>query len=360
MANYRIDVYDTSGNRQAVLTDFINLAYARTVNTPGIISITLSGNHSILTSIEDKWVFEVWRKTDKTGWSREIVGLFRNLKWEYADNPTATIQCYDILSMLGWRIVAYKANTTNRSKFISKKAETIANTLVKYNATASGTTADGRIRLGTISGMSVEADGASGNTLDWFCAYDNLLETLQDLAIVGGGDFDVVKTGANAYQFRWYENQLGTDKSSNLIFAMNYGNMANPTYSIERSHAVSVAIVGGQGEEADREVYAYTSSDYNLTLNNIETFHSATNVDTTSGLKTRGYQELAKKAPKAKFGFSVLQTPGCQYGEDYVLGDLVSVINPFTSDKYTMKIVTIQISLSEDGSEKINIGMGME
>lgn len=360
MANYRVDVYDTSGNRQAVLTDFINLAYARTVNTPGIISITLHGNHPLLSTIADKWVFEVWRKTDETGWIREIVGLFRDLKWQYADNPTATIQCDEILSMLGWRIVAYKAGTTDRNKFINKKAETIANTLVKYNTTSSGTTADGRIRIATISGMSVEADGASGSALDWFCAYDNLLESLQDLATIGDGDFDVVKTGANTYQFRWYEKQLGTDKSSTLIFALNYGNMANPSYSIERSNSASVAIVGGQGEESAREVYVCTSSDYESTLNNIETFHSATNVDTPEGLQARGNQELVKKAPKAKFGFTVLQTPACQYGEDYVLGDLVSVVNPFNSEKYTMKIVTVQISLTEDGTETIDIGMEME
>jgi len=61
---------------------------------------------------------------------------------------------------------------------------------------------------GAIGGLTVEADGTDGTTIDWFCAWDNLLENLQKCAKVGGGDFDVVKTSSTAWQYRFYTGNL--------------------------------------------------------------------------------------------------------------------------------------------------------
>jgi hypothetical protein len=360
MANYRVDVYDTNKVRQAILTDFINLSYSKTVNFPGVISITLSGAHPLLKTIGDKWIVEIWRKETDT-WQLEISGLFRDLNWEYSDNSIATINCYGILSVLGWRVIAWYADTTDRTKFISKKAETIAKTLVNYNTTSLASTANGRLRDGILNypTISVQADSGTGNTLDYFCAYSNLLEALQDLSNIGGGDFDLVKQSVGSYQFQWFNGQRGSNKSSTLIFAINYGNMAEPTYNIERSSATSVAIVGGQGEANLRQIVVVNSNDYNVTTNNIETFVAATDVDTTNGLTSRGNSTLLELSPQSLFGFKVLQTPSCRYGIEYSLGDLVSVINPFTTDKYTVKIDGVQVSLSDNGNEQIDISMKM-
>lgn len=358
MNNVKVKVFDTSGVLQAELTDFNYLAFTRWVNRAGLIELGLRGDHDLLGSIGDKWQFEIWQKTDTVDWVREISGIYRYIEWKYEKTPRATIRCDGILSMLGWRTVAWYAGYTDRSQFIGKKAETIANTLVKYNATSSATAANGRDRDGAISGLTVESDGGGGNTLDWYCARANLLETLQKLALVGGGDFDLIKTSSSTYEWRWYDGQLGSDKTSEIIFAMDRDNMQNPVYINDRQGEKTVAIVGGKGEGSERAIEIRTSSNYNATSNNIETFVGATDVDTTAGLQARGDGKLAETKAIQKFEFDVIQIDGCQYQRDYQLGDLVSAINPFTGDKYSVKIEGVSISFDDSGNRQIKIETG--
>jgi hypothetical protein len=286
-----------------------------------------------------------------------MTGIYRMLTWVYGDQSKAVFYCNGLMSMLDWRIVAWYADYTDRSKFIAQKAETIANTLVKYNATTYASLITGRKRDGHIDGLTVETDGAEGNPIDWFCAYDKLLKTLQDLAKVGGGDFDLVKTSATTYEWRWYTGQLGTDKSGSVIFAMERGNMANPVYSDNRTQEETVALVGGQKEGADRECVIRTGTNYHVDNNNIEMFVSAVDIDTIEGLNTRGDQKLAEVEAVKSFKFEVLQTPACMYRTHYTLGDLTKVINPFIGAGYTMKIQADTVVVNEDGSEKITVDM---
>lgn len=356
MTSYRLDVYDTSGNRQAVITDFTHLSYSKIVNSPGMVQFGLSGDHDLLSDIQDKWQIEVWRKPDNGDWARETTGLFRWLEWQYSDRSQAKIIANGLMSMLDWRIVAWTAGYTDRSKFINKPAETIANTLVRYNTTSDATVANGRAREGAISGISVETNGAEGNSVDWFCAYSNLLETLQDLTKIGGGDFDLVKTSSTTYQWRWYTGQLGTDKSSDVLFSLKRGNMANPTYIDNRLVEKTVAIVGGQGEAEERIIEVATGTNYSSS-NDIEIFVGATDVDTASGLTTRGNKKLSENEAIEIFDFDVLQTASSQYGVHYQLGDLVTAINPYTLDTYTMKIQSVSIGVKSNGEENINVEM---
>jgi hypothetical protein len=195
-------------------------------------------------------------------------------------------------------------------------------TLVQYNAGASATTANGRIRDGVIEGITVAADGGFGNVISKGCAYENLLEALQKIAAIGGGDFDLVKTGAATWQFRWYTGQRGTDRTDSVLFALERGNMAAPEYTHDRVDERTVAIVAGQGEESDRAVEVRTGPDY-AADNDIETFVEASDLTTTAGLQSRGDTELEESRARQQFEFAVLQTPGCFYGVHYGLGDLV-------------------------------------
>lgn len=357
MTEYRLDIYDTAGVLQYILTDFTNLSFVKRVNSPGVVQFSVAGNHSLLSNLADKWQTEIWRKPEDGTWTREITGLYRMLTWVYGDIPKASIFCNGLMSMLDWRIVAWYAGYADRSKFTSAKAETIANTLVSYNACANATVANGRKREGHIDGLTVEADGAAGNTLDWFCAYDNLLETLQSIAKVGGGDFDVVKTSSTAWQWRWYEGQLGTDRSASVVFALERGNMSNPVYMDNRTQERTAAIVGGLGEGADRAITTRTGTNYHVDNNNIEVFVNATDIDTTAGLETRGDESLAETEAVKTFNFDILQTPACEYGTHYFLGDKVKAVNPYNGTAYTVKIQSVSISLQEDGGESISVEM---
>lgn len=357
MADYYLDVYDTSGARQFVISDFTSLSYLRKVNAPGLLQVGLRGDHPALASIGDKWQVEVWRKPDGGIYARDFVGLVRQMEYYYGDRPKAVITCPGLMSMLSWRIVAWYAATANRSKFTSVVGETIMKTLVDYNAGANATTGNGRVRAGTISGLTVETDGAHGNTLDWSCAWENLLNCLQELAPLAGGDFDLVKTAATTWNFRWYTGQLGTDRSTTVIFAVDRGNMANPQYKELRVDEKSVCIAGGRGEGSSREIATRTGSNYNATTNNIEMFTNGSSAETTAGLEAQGDSNLEANRADIQFGFDVLQTPATAYGTHYTLGDLVTAVNPFTGASVTLKVDQVNISLADDGQESIDVTM---
>jgi hypothetical protein len=360
MADYYLNVFDTSGALQYVVTDFTSLHYVRKVNAPGLLQVGLRGDHPLMSSLADKWQIEIWRKPDGGVFARDFVGLARQNEFYYgAQGSKAVVTCPGLMSLLSWRIVAYYAGTADKSKFTSDPAETVMNTLVKYNATADATVVNGRLRAGAITGLTVETNGAAGTTVDWFCEYDNLLETLQKLALIAGGDFDVVKTSATAWQWRFYTGQLGTDRTASVFFGLERGNMANPTWRDIRTDEKTVCIVGGQGEESSRTTAIRTGTNYHVDNNNIEMFQNATDVDTTAGLNSRGDAALDERQAQQQFEFDVIQTPASQYGTHYTLGDLITAVNPFSGASVTLKIDEVGIQVSENGNEKIDVKMAV-
>jgi hypothetical protein len=360
MADYYLNVFDTSGNLQFVVTDFTSLHYVRKVNAPGLLQFGLRGDHPLMANLADKWQVEIWRKPDSGSFARDFVGLARQSEFYYGEQGSkAVVTCPGLMSILSWRIVAYYAGTADKTKFTADPAETVMNTLVKYNATSDATVVNGRLRAGAITGLTVETNGADGNTVDWFCEWDNLLENLQRLALIAGGDFDVVKTSATAWQWRFYDGQLGTDRTASVFFALERGNMSNPTWRDIRTDEKTVCIVGGQGEESSRTTAVRTGANYDVDDNNIEMFQNATDVDTTDGLNARGDAALDERKAQKQFEFDVIQTPGSQYGTHYTLGDLVTAVNPFSGASVSLKIDEVAITVSENGEEKIDVKMAV-
>jgi len=351
--SYRLDIRDTSGDLQAVVTDFLYLTYTRRVNEVGLLQFALPPDHPAIAYLTDKAEVEVWRRDARNGvdWYRDFDGLVRTAEWAHLDDGRETFTCWcpSVHTMLGWAIVAYPANTANRSTFSAAKAETIMKTLVTRNLTSSGTTGDGRVRTAPQPGITVEADGAGGNTLTYACAWANVLGALQDIARIGGGDFDLVQSGAAAWQFTWHAGQLGTDRSASVTFSLAHGNMASPVYTLARSEERTVAIVGGQGEEAARATAVRTGTNYHVTTNNIETFVQASDRDSTAGLQAAGDARLDELRARPAFRFSIIETPATVYNRDFYLGDLVTA--RYRDAAYTVKVKGVTVSLAADGTE---------
>ena len=101
-------------------------------------------------------------------------------------------------------------------------------------------------------------------------------------------------TGARAWEFRYYPGQLGTDRTSTVIFSLNRGNMASPRLTRERRNAATVAIVGGQGEESDRAVVVRTGANYSVDWD-VETFYNASSFSTDEGLNSAGDAVLIER-----------------------------------------------------------------
>jgi len=336
---------------------FLELAYVNQVNAVGDCAFTLDGAHVALADLTDRAQVEVWRSDpdNNIAWYRDWSGFFLDEERWMADGLSLfKAKCKGDQLLLNDRAVIFDADTSNRTAFVNAHAETIMKTLATYNCTASASVANGRDADGTITGVSVEADGAGGNHLDWKCARDNLLETLQKMAAVAGGDFDVIKTGAATWEFRWYTGQRGTDRTASVVFSLDHGNMAEPHYSKSRSGRITSVIVGGTGVASERLIAARTGNGY-AASNNIEAFYNGSSqTPTASGLNALGDQYLFEHRDQEQFSFKVLKTPACLYGRDYFLGDKVTA--KFLTITTTPKIVSVGIS-AKSGQDQVDIGL---
>jgi len=357
-ATYRIDLRSAAGVLKAVLPaqgdgGVLSLAYRKAVNAPGLLVFSLNADDTAASFLEHRGIVEVWRKDAGVAWYRDFTGLILRRSYKYTDRNVVTVYCPGIIWLLGTRGVAYYAGTADKTVFTADAAETIANALVKFNATSSATTTAGRIRNGAISGLSVETASTARNTLDWYCAWDNLLESLQNLAKAGGGDFDVVPLStAGTFQWRWYTGQLGTDRTATVTFSLDYGNMAQPTYDYDRREEAGIVIVLGQGEGSSRATVTRTSGD-----SDVELLADARDVETTAGLRARGDARLIAYKPVQEFAFQVIPTAGCTYGLHYFLGDLVTARYGSVIE-VTRKITAVNVTLEENGREVIEPEFG--
>jgi hypothetical protein len=356
-AAFQIRVKSPAGVLRAILADFQSLSYHKALNEPGLCQFVLNANHAAIASFEKDAQIEVWRSDAANGvdWQCDFYGLWRGEERAANSDGTDyyTAICPGQMSLLDRSIVGYKAGVANRSRFSAQPAETILKNLVTYNATASGTTADGRARAVTTSGVSVQASGGGGNTLTYECPFRNLLTALQEVASIGGGDFDLVKTGAQAWEFRWYAGQRGTDRSTTVTFALQYGNMANPKLVRSALAERTVAVVGGSGEETSRTLATRTGTNYNATANACEVFVDSRNSATAALLNAEGDRALEAARARDALTFDVLQVPSTLYGLHYGLGDKIT--GYYQGVTATKIIRRVTVSMDGRGQESIKV-----
>lgn len=327
-------IYNTSGTLVALLTaegrsggvnGYLDLTWTKKRNSVGIAAFTVRLDNPDTQYLTYKAIIEVVRSDLP---ALEAYSAFKGFILDYQIKYVngadyLTVYAFDAHWLLTQREVLYDADVANRTIFTAVPSETILKTLVTYNATASGTTADGRDRLATITGLSVQADSGAGNTQSIACTRKDLLGTLQDVQAKAGGDFAVEFVTNTTYSFKYYANQLGANRSGSIIFAIENNNMADPILSYVRSEEPTVAIVGGQGTGTDRTIRVVTGPNYSA-ANDYEKFVDGRRTDTPAALDGIGLAYLEKQQANPLLSFKVLQTDQYRIDQDYFLGDKVT------------------------------------
>ncbi len=358
-AEYKLVIRDAAGVKQAEVTDALELAYSKRRRRPGLLTFLLDGNHKAIPSLVLDGQVEVWRRDliNNLPWYIDFYGFYRGQDWQTTKTDVFTATCPGQLHLLSRRIIAYASGVASRTAFSATKAETIMKTLAQYNVTSSGDASAGntaggfRARAASLSGftITIEADGARGNAIDWNCAQENLLDTLEKIAIVGGGEYDLVKTGAATWNFQWFTGQRGTDRSATVQFSTSRGNMATPNYLYDRVDEKTAAIVGGSGTGTARAFVSRTGADY-AAGNDLEAFVDGRNAGiVTNSLNVLGDAKLDLLRTRQAFSFAVLQTPACRYGVHYcvggAIGDLVKA--RYRTVSVIQQIVGVDVSFKK-------------
>lgn len=361
-SDYAIAIKSRAGAPLRLLTGqengFRQLSYRKELNGVGLLMFDLDSGHPVIDDLERDGQVEVWRwdETNSIAVYADFEALFVDEERSAGDDGTSLFRaiCPGQTDFLARAVVAWIADVDNRSLFDAEKAETILKTLVTYNATSSATTGNGRLRTTDLANITVETDAAGGNTLTFACAQQPLLEALQDVARVGDRDFYLVRTGAQAWQFRT-KQYLGTDRSTTVTFALNYGNMSNPVLRRQRINEKTVAIVGGQGEEDERIFVVRTGGTYNATYNSKEVFVPATQYSTAAGLNAAGDVRLDEVRARDDLTWNVIQTPGSLYGVHYFLGDLVTGYYEGVTATKQISAVSVTYAPGNENPESIQV-----
>jgi hypothetical protein len=251
-SDYRVDLFDATGTKTATLSDYEYLTFTRQRNAVGGGEFTIRATSPAVQSLQDDGLIEVWRQNPSLGlaWYREMTGFYCGQKRAYSGYDHLTVSFSSEADLLQRRVVAWYAGVVNRTDFTSQPAETIAKTLVEYNAGSSATVTNGRLRTPATLGITNESDGGRGNVLSYTCAWANLLTTLQNISgKKGNGDFELLRQGASgrSFVFYWRPGQLGTNRTATLLFSLDRNNMLTPVYTRNWRARRTIAIVGGQG-----------------------------------------------------------------------------------------------------------------
>lgn len=343
-ARYQLRLKNSLGAVVAVTDRFERLAYTKRVNTPGFYALQTFDGNPFLDDLDLDYQLEVWRRDQAAGidWYLDFEAFHRTLVRQRNQAGKAIIICYGAgyEDLLARRIIEGGLGIADTEK--NGPAETVIKEFVDEQAGPSAAVAR------QTTGLSVEVDGGLGNLIDMSRAWRNLLEVCQEIALIGGGDFSLVGIDPPpSFEFRWHDGQLGDDRrvgtSTPVVFALGFGNMAIPVYSLARTDEVDYVYVGGQGEGVLRNV----NEVWNVTAiadspwNRREVFVDARNEDTDPALDSKGYKILEEKQAQESISFDVIQTAACLYGRDYFLGDLVTA--RYDDIQVNKKIVGVNI-----------------
>ena len=187
-------------------------------------------------------------------------------------------------------------------------------------------------------------------------------EAVIELCKTYGYGWDIYITG-NKLTVDIYK---GVDRSYNqtdrpyVVFSDTFDNLYGTEYVYESENYANMTLVGGEGEEYER-IYAYVNNDVSG-LDRYETFTDARDIsqnldsedeiisyeDYLLLLEGRGKEKLSENLIVESFGGEVLSNMAFKYGQDFHLGDVVTVINKYGIQKNVRVLSAIE-SESEDG-----------
>jgi hypothetical protein len=358
---YTVSVYDSSNALQAIVTDFVSVNIAKVVNGYDTLELVVpysSPTKPYLTM--DSYI--VVKRQDTTLGITEYVefsGVIQLTQLIYNTVKRWRIVAFGWESLLARRIVAYNEDKLNYTAWQNVAATTIMNDLVATNTTSESITTgnQGRAVSGLIYDFYVDTSSDGQGTLLHVSdvSYANLLSAVQDIALRGNSQFEVVWNvldGGTGWTFKSASPLLSssTDRSADVVFSVDNGTLANLTVTTDYTTYGSTAIVRGLGAQ-NATFRVSRPSIVPTDLASRELFVEASSLgNNTNDLNAAGDAKLAESIKKTvSITTEVQQSISNLYGRDYFIGDLVSVDT--LSGIEVVQVNQVRLSMASNGVE---------
>lgn len=227
--------------------------------------------------------------------------------------------------------------------------ETLMKRFVNNNAV---TTTPERV----IPNLSIAPNLNRGSSFFYQTRFKNLAEELEKLSVSSGIGWDVLFDG-NSYVFDVLEGRdLTSIQNINppVIFSAEFDNVKSQRVIESSLDYKNAAIVAGQGEGAEREVVLIGGASG---LERNEIYIDARDIEEGGNLLDRGEQKLAEYARVESFETSVLTYGPFVYGQDWHLGDIVTVQNAKKTRTAHLRVTEV-VEVIEKGGYQLDAVFG--
>ncbi len=269
-----------------------------------------------------------------------------------------TVNFADYLSLIVARLTYPDGTLTPAAQVVDNwsytgNAEDAIRELVNENA------GPGALAARQIPQLVLGSDGGLG-TSGTFKAerMEPLGEVMRRIATAGGGlgfRADVVADGDGfGVQFDVYQPQ---DLSNQVVFAFGAGSLKYIGYEVSAPTA-NAAIVGGQGEGADRLMLERINAGSVDVWDRREILVSRPGNDPTADLNAAGDEALGEGAETVRVPASTSDTPDVHYG-DYAIGSKVSV-ESWPGSLIVDTVVTIHFQVYPTSGEYVSSTVGSQ
>lgn len=196
------------------------------------------------------------------------------------------------------------------------------NAELALHALVNASAGPGALTARQVPQLVMGATAGVGTTIDVKALLmEPVTDVLRRAALAGGGlGFKTQQVG-NQIQFVAYQP---TDVSGNVRFGFNWGGLKYLSYEVQMPTATT-AIVGGQGEGADRFTLERNNLGAEGSWGRIEKHIARPGNNPLAELEADGDQALVEEGETARLAASVADTTNMRFGVDYHLGSRVSV-----------------------------------
>jgi len=271
-----------------------------------------------------------------------------------------------VKSLMERRIIAYPAGSTYASKTAAAADDRIK-TIWGENAGASISAAnrDGAETQADISAyVTTQANVSAGASVAKSFARRNMADVAREYceASQTAGTYltyDIIAPTPNTLDLRTYATQRGVDHSATsgypVILSVGRGNLANPVLTRDYSQECTFAIAAGTGEGTQRLVQttADTIRMAQSPFGRIERFFDMSNVSDTTSLQDDADAGVRNGRPLIYMVGDLIETAATTRGLHFDLGDIVTVEDPRTLQRFDARIDVIRVAVAQGGQRSM-------
>ena len=198
--------------------------------------------------------------------------------------------------------------------------------------------------------LNVVASGAAGAAVTVAGRYQYVFDIVAQIGLLTGIGWEVTYNPSTD-QFDW-DVIVGVDRSASVFFDFAFETLERWEELDSILESKTVAVVAGQGEGEDREVVTRFQGGEPTGFARREAFLDARDIELgqTAELNSRGDAFLAAAAGETRLEAAIHQYGAFRYGEEWDLGDLVTVRNEERDIAYTARVVEVEKTIKESAS----------